>query len=43
MYESKISNAKWIAYDLPGNLGRIMFLVGIVLCFIKNRRSQETK
>lgn len=35
MYESKISNAKWIAYDLPGNLGWIMFLVGIVLCFIK--------
>lgn len=35
MYESKISDAKWIAYDLPGNLGWIMFLVGIVLCFIK--------
>lgn len=35
MYESKISNAKWIAYDLPGNLGWIMFLVGLVLCFVK--------
>lgn len=35
MYESKISNAKWIAYDLPGNVGWIMFLVGLVLCFIK--------
>lgn len=35
MYESKISNAQWIAYDLPGNLGWIMFLVGLVLCFIK--------
>lgn len=35
MYESKISNAKWIAYDLPGNVGWIMFLVGLVLCFTK--------
>lgn len=35
MYESKISNAKWIAYDLPGNVGWMMFLVGLVLCFTK--------
>lgn len=35
MYESKISNAKWIAYDLPGNVGWIMFLTGLVLCFTK--------
>lgn len=35
MYESKISNAKWIAYDLPGNVGWVMFLVGLVLCFTK--------
>lgn len=35
MYESKISDAKWIAYDLPGNAGWIMFLVGLVLCFAK--------
>ena len=35
MYESKISNARWIAYDLPGNVGWILFLVGLVLCFTK--------
>lgn len=35
MYESKISNAKWIAYDLPGNVGWIAFLAGLVLCFAK--------
>ena len=23
MYESKISDAKWIAYDIPGNVGWI--------------------
>lgn len=33
MYESKISDAKWIAYDLPGNAGWIAFLVGLILCF----------
>ena len=35
MYESKISNAKWITYDLPGNIGWIAFLVGLVLCVTK--------
>lgn len=35
MYESKISDAKWIAYDLPGNVGWITFLAGLALCFIK--------
>lgn len=35
MYESKISDAKWIAYDLPGNVGWIAFLVGLVLCVTK--------
>ena len=27
MYETNISNARWIAYDLPGNVGWIMYLV----------------
>lgn len=35
MYESKISDARWIAYDLPGNVGWIAFLAGLVLCFVK--------
>lgn len=35
MYESKISDAKWIAYDIPGNVGWIAFLVGLILCFSK--------
>lgn len=29
MYESKISNARWIAYGLPGNVGWISFLVAL--------------
>lgn len=35
MYESKISNAKWIAYDIPGNLGWISFLAALLLCLFK--------
>lgn len=35
MYESKISDAKWIAYDIPGNVGWVAFLVGLILCFAK--------
>ena len=33
IYETKISDAKWIAYDIPGNIGWILYFVGIVLCF----------
>lgn len=43
MYESKISNTRWIAYDLPGNVGWISFLVGLGLCFIKWPEILESK
>lgn len=35
MYESNISTARWIAYDIPGNIGWISFLAGLILCFVK--------
>ena len=35
MYESKIGDARWIAYDLPGNAGWIAFLAGLILCAVK--------
>ena len=31
-YETKISDARWWAYDLPGNIGWIIWLVCLVLC-----------
>lgn len=31
MYESDISDAIWIAYDLPGNAGWILYFVGLIL------------
>lgn len=43
MYESKISDAKWIAYDIPGNVGWIAFLVGLILCFTKRPEIMENK
>lgn len=41
MYESKISDAKWIAYDIPGNMGWIAFLAGLILCFAKKPEIME--
>ena len=33
MYETKISDARWLAYDIPGNIGWIIYIVCLVLCF----------
>ena len=35
MYETKISDARWIAYDIPGNLGWIAYFTGLILAFLK--------
>lgn len=43
MYESKISDAKWIAYDLPGNVGWISFFVGLGACFVKRPQIMQNK
>ena len=31
MYESKLSARRWIAYDLPGNVGWIVWIVCLIL------------
>ena len=31
-YETKISDARWIAYDIPGNVGWITYIVCTILC-----------
>ena len=33
IYETKISTARWMAYDVPANLGWIAYLVCLVLIF----------
>ena len=35
MYESHISTARWLVYDVPGNVGWIMYLVCLVQCFVQ--------
>lgn len=32
LYETGISNARWWAYDIPGNIGWIIWLVGLIRC-----------
>ena len=34
LYETDISDIKWIAYDLPGNLGWIIYLASLILTFL---------
>lgn len=35
LYETKITDIKWIAYDIPGNVGWIAYFIGLFLCFVK--------
>ncbi len=41
IYETKISDKKWLAYDIPGNIGWIMYLAGVILCFAKSPELME--
>lgn len=34
MYETKISDARWIAYDIPGNIGWIAYIIGVILLLV---------
>ena len=35
LYESHISTARWLVYDVPGNVGWIMYLVCLIQCFVQ--------
>ena len=35
IYESNISTARWLIYDVPGNVGWIIYLVCLTQCFVK--------
>ena len=34
LYETKIPDARWWAYDIPGNIGWIIYLVCLIRCFV---------
>ena len=36
IYESNISTARWLIYDVPGNVGWIMYLICLTRCFVKH-------
>lgn len=42
LYETKISDARWIVYDIPGNVGWIMYLAALTLSFAKRPAFMET-
>lgn len=35
IYETIISDARWWAYNIPGNIGWILYLVCLIQCFVK--------
>ena len=41
VYESHISTARWIVYDVPGNVGWILYLVCLIQCFVKRPELME--
>lgn len=36
IYETKLSDARWWAYDIPGNVGWIMYLICLIRCLLKH-------
>ena len=41
-YETQISDARWWAYDVPGNVGWIMYLICLFQCFVKQPVFMQT-
>ena len=41
LYETKISDARWWAYDIPGNIGWIVYIAVLVLSFVKQLAFME--
>ena len=42
VYESHISTARWLVYDVPGNVGWIMYIVCLIQCFVKQPAFMQT-
>lgn len=41
IYKTTISDARWWAYDIPGNVGWILYLVCLIWCFSKRPALME--
>lgn len=42
IYETEISDARWWAYDILGNVGWIMYIVCLIRCFVKQPAFMQT-
>ena len=42
IYESHISTTRWLVYDVPGNVGWILYLVCLIQCFVKQPAFMQT-
>lgn len=43
LYRTEITDKRWIAYDILGNLGWIMYLAGLIFCFAKEPESMQNE
>ena len=41
LYETKISNVRWIIYDIPGNIGWITYIAALILSFVEQPAFME--
>ena len=41
VYESHIPTARWLVYDVPGNVGWILYLVCLIRCFVMRPEFME--
>ena len=41
LYESYISTARWLVYDVPGNVGWILYIVCLIRCFVQRPEFME--
>lgn len=41
IYESHISTVRWLVYDVPGNVGWILYIVCLIRCFVQRPAFME--
>lgn len=42
LYQTNITDGRWIAYDIPGNAGWLMYVVGLVVFIVRKKEYINT-
>lgn len=42
LYQTNITDGRWIAYDIPGNVGWLMYVVGLVVFIVREKEYINT-